>query len=112
MAVGVIDMLVSAAKKTLAATWEWIMAGLVLFIVGMLFWVFFIHGENQPCTSKPCYTVLDKRIDELKTMIECPNNNCDRFRGKDARAMEQRLRDDIAALRRETNERIDKMHED
>ena len=111
MAVGVIEMLVSAAKKMIAATWEWIIAALVLLIVGAVFWFIFIHGENKPCTAKPCYTVLDKRVDELKTMIECPNNNCDRFRGKDARAMEQRLRDDIAALRRETNERIDKMHE-
>jgi hypothetical protein len=40
-------------------------------------------------------------IEALQKRMECPNNECDRFKGKDAKALEARLMAEIDKVRRE-----------
>ena len=44
---------------------------------------------------------MRQKIDELSIMLECKDNNCDRFKGKDAREMEKRLYTEIEKVRRD-----------
>lgn len=60
---------------------------------------------DKPCETRKCFNILNERVIQIETAMECPNNSCDRFKGKDAAAMEERLR-------REFNERIDKLHKE
>lgn len=41
------------------------------------------------------------KVDELTSKMECKGNSCDRFNGKDARAMEARLNAEIKDVRKD-----------
>jgi hypothetical protein len=40
-------------------------------------------------------------IEVLQKRMDCPNNECDRFKGKDAKALEARLMAEIAEVRKD-----------
>ena len=81
-----------------------------------------VHTSQEagtPCEARPCYAKLNNRMVKIETQL---NERTDkRYRSTDA-ARDQAaqreyidsknkiLRDDMAALRRELNDRIDKMH--
>jgi hypothetical protein len=44
---------------------------------------------------------MQSDIQALQNRMDCPNNECDRFKGKDAKALESRLMAEIEKVRRE-----------
>jgi hypothetical protein len=44
---------------------------------------------------------MRQKIDELATILECKDNDCDRFKGKDAKALEKRLMTEIATVKKD-----------
>ena len=65
--------------------------------------------ENKtPCESKPCFIKLRDRVVALEAKMEVTTDK--RYRSTDAERDKKELRDEMAKLRRELNERIDRMH--
>jgi uncharacterized membrane protein affecting hemolysin expression len=65
----------------------------VSFAIGISLMIYYAHD-----------TATDQMQDDilaLKTKMECPNNECDRFKGKDAKALEARLMAEIDKVRQE-----------
>ena len=65
----------------------------VFFAVGISLMIYYAHDT---ATDQMQADVL-----ALKTKMDCPNNECDRFKGKDAKALEARLMAEIEKVRRE-----------
>lgn len=65
----------------------------IFFAVGISMMIFYAHD-----------TATDEMaadIHALKVKMECPNNECDRFKGKDALVLEARLMAEIDKVRQE-----------
>lgn len=75
----------SARDASIIALWSIICTVAIITIVML---------AHESSTSE-----MRKKIDALTVMLECKNNGCDRFKGKDARAMEQRLYQEIEKVR-------------
>ena len=55
----------------------------IFFAIGISMMIFYAHDT---ATDQ-----MQKDILALKTKMDCPNNECDRFKGEDAKALEARL---------------------
>ena len=83
-------------RRILGADWR--LVGLlsllsILFALGISLMIFYAHNTATDDMQDAIY-VLQKRMD-------CPNNECDRFKGADALVLEARLMAEIEALRLE-----------
>ena len=65
----------------------------IFFALGISLMIFYSHST---ATDR-----MDKDIQILQKRMDCPNNECDRFKGKDARALEARLMAEIEKVRQE-----------
>jgi hypothetical protein len=65
----------------------------ILFATGISLMIFYAH-DTATSDMQTDIEVLQKRMD-------CPNNECDRFKGKDAKALEARLMAEIAEVRKD-----------
>ena len=65
----------------------------VCFAIGISLMIYYAHDT---ATDQMQADVL-----ALKTKMDCPNNECDRFKGEDAKALEARLMAEIEKVRLE-----------
>ena len=65
----------------------------ILFALGISLMIFYAHSS---ATDK-----MHEDIQVLQKRMDCPNNECDRFKGKDAKALEARLMAEIDKVRQE-----------
>ena len=65
----------------------------ISFAIGISLMIFYAH-DTATDQMQVDIQVLQKRMD-------CPNNECDRFKGKDAKALEARLMAEIDKVRQE-----------
>jgi hypothetical protein len=65
----------------------------IFFALGISLMIFYSHSTATDAMHKDIQ-ILQKRMD-------CPNNECDRFKGKDAKALEARLMAEIDKVRQE-----------
>jgi len=65
----------------------------VCFAVGISLMIFYAHDT---ATDQ-----MQSDIEALQKRMDCPNNECDRFKGKDAKALEARLMAEIDKVRQE-----------
>ena len=83
-------------KRILGADWK-LVALLsilsILFAAGISLMIFYAHNT---ATNEMQADIL-----ALQTKMECPNNECDRFKGKDALVLEARVMTEIAKVRQE-----------
>ena len=68
----------------------------ILFAVGISLMIFYAHDT---ATNEMQADILT-----LQKRMECPNNECDRFKGEDAKKLEARLMTEIAKVRKECQE--------
>ena len=68
----------------------------IFFAVGISLMIFYAHDT---ATNEMQADIL-----ALQTKMECPNNECDRFKGEDAKKLEARLMTEIAKVRKECQE--------
>jgi hypothetical protein len=83
-------------KRILGADWK-LVALLsilsILFAAGISLMIFYTHDTATDDMQDAIYA-LQKKMD-------CPNNECDRFKGADALVLEARLMTEIAKVRQE-----------
>ena len=65
----------------------------ISFAIGISLMIFYAHDT---ATGQ-----MQKDILALKTEMECPNNECDRFKGKDALVLEARLMAEIEKAKKD-----------
>jgi hypothetical protein len=65
----------------------------IFFALGISLMIFYAHSSATDKMHEDIL-VLQKRMD-------CPNNECDRFKGKDAKALEARLMAEVDKVRQE-----------
>ena len=65
----------------------------ICFAIGISLMIFYAHDTAT--------TDMQTDIEILQKRMDCPNNECDRFKGKDAKALEARLMAEIEKVRRE-----------
>ena len=65
----------------------------IFFAIGISLMIFYAHDT---ATGR-----MQKDILALKTKMDCPNNECDRFKGKDALVLEARLMAEIEKVRKD-----------
>jgi len=65
----------------------------IFFALGISLMIFYAHSS---ATDK-----MHEDIQILQKRMDCPNNECDRFKGKDAKALEARLMAEIDKVRQE-----------
>jgi hypothetical protein len=65
----------------------------IFFALGISLMIFYSHST---ATDR-----MHKDIQILQKRMDCPNNECDRFKGKDAKALEARLMAEIEKVRQE-----------
>ena len=65
----------------------------VFFALGISLMIFYAHSS---ATDK-----MHEDIQVLQKRMDCPNNECDRFKGKDAKALEARLMAKIAEAKKD-----------
>jgi hypothetical protein len=65
----------------------------IFFALGISLMMFYSHDTATEHMQSDIQ-VLQKRMD-------CPNNECDRFKGKDAKALEARLMAEIAEVKKD-----------
>ena len=88
-------------KKVMVGALHWAFAA---SIAGSIAWFVVVdrlekHDRGiDDCSSSVCYIEHEKRITQIEVAMQCPNNNCDRFKGKDAREMEERINMRIDAI--------------
>jgi len=83
-------------RYILGIDWRMFVALVVLsvcFAVGISLMIFYAHDTAT--------TDMQSDIESLQKRMDCPNNECDRFKGKDARALEARLMAEIDKVRQE-----------
>jgi len=83
-------------RYILGIDWRMFVALVVLsvcFAVGISLMIFYAHDT---ATDQ-----MQSDIEALQKRMDCPNNECDRFKGKDARALEARLMAEIEKVRQE-----------
>jgi len=83
-------------RYILGIDWRMFVALVVLsvcFAVGINLMIFYAHDTAT--------TDMQSDIESLQKRMDCPNNECDRFKGKDARALEARLMAEIDKVRQE-----------
>ena len=65
----------------------------ILFALGISLMIFYSHDT---ATDN-----MQSDIQALQNRMECPNNECDRFKGEDAKKLEARLMAEIEKVRQE-----------
>jgi hypothetical protein len=65
----------------------------IFFALGISLMIMYAHSS---ATDE-----MQAQINALKTKMDCPNNECDRFKGKDAKVLEAKLMAEIDKVRRE-----------
>jgi hypothetical protein len=65
----------------------------IFFALGISLMIFYAHSS---ATDK-----MHDDIQILQKRMDCPNNECDRFKGKDAKALEARLMAEIAEAKKD-----------
>ena len=65
----------------------------IFFALGISLMIFYSHDTATDH--------MQTDIEALQKRMECPNNECDRFKGKDAKALEARLMAEIEKVRQE-----------
>jgi hypothetical protein len=65
----------------------------IFFALGISLMIFYAHSS---ATDK-----MHDDIQILQKRMDCPNNECDRFKGKDAKSLEARLMEEIDKVRQE-----------
>ena len=65
----------------------------IFFAIGISLMIFYAHDTAT--------TDMQADIEALQKRMECPNNECDRFKGKDAKLLESRLMAEIAQVRKD-----------
>ena len=86
-------------KRILGADWRLIVLLALLsvfFALGISLMIFYSHDTATQH--------MQADILALQTKMECPNNECDRFKGEDAKKLEARLMTEIAKVRKECQE--------
>jgi len=63
------------------------------FAIGISLMIFYAHDTATEH--------MQTDIEALQKRMECPNNECDRFKGKDAKKLEARLMAEIEKVRQE-----------
>jgi hypothetical protein len=83
-------------RYILGIDWRMFVALVVLsvcFAVGISLMIFYAHDTAT--------TDMQSDIESLQKRMDCPNNECDRFKGKDAKKLEARLMAEIDKVRQE-----------
>ena len=65
----------------------------IFFALGISLMIFYSHDTATDH--------MQTDIEALQNRMDCPNNECDRFKGKDAKALEARLMAEIEKVRQE-----------
>jgi hypothetical protein len=65
----------------------------IFFAIGISLMIFYAHDTATDQMQKDILT--------LKTKMDCPNNECDRFKGKDALVLEARLMAEIEKVKKD-----------
>ena len=83
-------------RYILGIDWR-VFTALVILVISFAIGInLMIYYARDTATNKMQVEIL-----ALQTKMECPNNECDRFKGKDAKALEARLMAEIAEVRKD-----------